>query len=62
MILPVKVDFPESTWPIKTRLAFSLWKFFKSVNLSIGQSLFAFNSAVVILGSSFRMITYSFGF
>ena len=61
-MFPVSVDFPESTWPMKTKFAFYLLKFLKSVYLSTCQSFLAINSAVVVLGSYFLIIYYYFGF
>lgn len=59
MIFPVKVDFPESTCPMKIKLADYKW------NESIFEYLFgyhylALSSFAVIVGSSFLIITYYF--
>lgn len=58
MMLPVRVDFPESTWPIKIKLADYKWK--ESIFAYLfGSQVLAFNSLAVMVGSSFLMITSS---
>lgn len=61
MMFPVRVDFPESTCPMKIRLADSRWKVSRLAYL-LGSQVLAFNSAAVIVGSSFLITSSYFGF
>ena len=57
-MLPVNVDLPESTCPIKTRLAFSFLKIYKLTYLSYGHFLLK-SSLRFITGSGVRTVSYS---
>ncbi len=59
MMLPVKVDLPESTCPMKTRLAFYFLKIYRFVYLSYGHFLLI-SSPILIVGSEVRVIYSSF--
>lgn len=64
MIFPVKVDLPESTCPIKIKLADYKWNDSIFAYL-LGYHYFALSSFAVIVGSSFLIIIsyfYYFGF
>ena len=59
MMLPVRVDFPESTWPMKTMFTFSLAKKLVLRYLE-GSQLVANNFWMLISGSPDLTITFYF--
>lgn len=59
IMLPVSVDLPESTWPMKIKFADSRWKASMLAYLFTSHYL-ALNYAAVTVGSSFRTTTYSY--